>query len=333
MTVVWHGELVEYDDNADWLAKRRGMLGASDVAAAAGVSPFDSPYSLWAQKVGATNGFKDSEWLKWGTLLEAAIRREAAKRLEVEVVGVAALVRHPEFEWCSATLDGVTVPKGYETEPWVDGVQVSSALLEVKNVGSLSEWDEIPEHYRVQGQWQMFVTGLPKVWFAVLHGGHRLVLYPMDADPVLQGALFEAAEQFWFDYVVAEVPPPVDGSEHTWDAARDVFGEVDDDGEVELEESAVRVLREIRRLGAEAKRLETAQRALKSEVLTEYVKEARYGTFRGVRVVSAPTVGLRRPDVELLKEKYPLVYEDVCRTSSYRRLMPLKALEKEKRVD
>ena len=39
-------------DRAEWLAWRRSGIGASDVAGILGISPWASPFTVWADKLG-----------------------------------------------------------------------------------------------------------------------------------------------------------------------------------------------------------------------------------------------------------------------------------------
>ena len=43
---------VTYPDKASWIAGREKGIGASSVAAVMGLSPWASPYSLWAKYLG-----------------------------------------------------------------------------------------------------------------------------------------------------------------------------------------------------------------------------------------------------------------------------------------
>jgi predicted phage-related endonuclease len=73
--------------------------------------------------------------------------------------------------------------------------------------------DEVPQQYLLQVMWTMGVTDLPCADLAVLIGGDDFRIYNFFRDPELEGHLFEAAEKWWRDHVVAGVPPRLDGSE------------------------------------------------------------------------------------------------------------------------
>ena len=41
----------------EWLALRRGYIGGSDAAAVVGLSPYVTPYQVWAEKTGKVEPF------------------------------------------------------------------------------------------------------------------------------------------------------------------------------------------------------------------------------------------------------------------------------------
>jgi len=108
-------------------------------------------------------------------------------------------------------------------------------VLEIKTVAGFKgrEWLEgVPEHFQLQVQHQLAVTGLERAWLAVLFGGQRLELVEVERDDELIRELIELEEAFWTKHVLADVPPASDGSIATSEALRRTFaagggGEVD----------------------------------------------------------------------------------------------------------
>ena len=72
---------------AEWQAFRTTVqgIGASEAAAALGLSPWKSPYSLYLEKVGEIDGPEENEHMAWGRKMEPLI---AAHFFEL----------HPELE-------------------------------------------------------------------------------------------------------------------------------------------------------------------------------------------------------------------------------------------
>ncbi|NBR91300.1 MAG: hypothetical protein EBS68_15585, partial [Rhodobacteraceae bacterium] len=74
----------------EWLELRRQGLGASDMAAVMGVSPYKTPYQLWAEKTGATPPQKVGAAAQRGVILEDAVGRYYEEERGVKLVFVDA---------------------------------------------------------------------------------------------------------------------------------------------------------------------------------------------------------------------------------------------------
>lgn len=199
----------------------RHGIGGSDAAAACGLHPYRPPIALWLEITGRADPVPMNEPMEWGIHLEPAIRAKYATRNGVDVVVPPASVFHPDHDWARATPDGMQFEVGIKDrrEAWTRHV------LEIKNVGHFmaSKWgdwgtDEIPPDYVIQGEWYGWILtalGWPvdAVDYAVLIGGqqYRELLYMRDAE--LGAMVVEGASRFWHNYVVPDVPPPVDGTE------------------------------------------------------------------------------------------------------------------------
>jgi putative phage-type endonuclease len=205
-----------------WLLARQQGLGGSDIAAVVGLSPFKRPIDIFVGKTEAIEFGEDvREFMRWGNLLEPVIRAEYAARSQQEVV--FGLDIAPFFPGRSAEWDGQTIVHA-EDRNWMlgtpDGIHRNSdSGLEIKNSGFKGEgWgtpgtDEIPDHYMIQCQWYMAVTGRPRWDVAVLFSGNRLETFHLERNDDLISELVSTGEWFWNDRVLKRIPPPVDYTE------------------------------------------------------------------------------------------------------------------------
>lgn len=196
-----------------WLEWRRVGLGASDVAAIVGLSPWTSRWALWADKTGLIPpDDSDSEAMEFGRRFEGlAVPWFAERRPGLVVAGQQQWCTHSDHLWARCTVDGFVFKDG---EPTADALGTFEVKTDHRH--GPDAWEtEIPAHYQCQAQWQMYVTGMQRTWFAVLHTFGRFRIYELVRDEADIALLVAAASTFWDDHVLTGIPPVVDGSEAT----------------------------------------------------------------------------------------------------------------------
>src|SRR5690606_15971722 len=90
----------------EWLQVRSQGIGGSDIAAIVGVSPWDTPLSIYLRRVGELPEKEETEAMYWGTVLEEVVAQEYKRRHpEVQVRRVNAVLQHPETPYFLANID------------------------------------------------------------------------------------------------------------------------------------------------------------------------------------------------------------------------------------
>jgi len=275
-------EIIAYEDRAEWLRLRRQGIGASDIPAIMGVSPWSTPWQVWVSKVEEVPESEPSEDMEWGMKIEQLILDEAEPRLGLQLER-GLLVRNLGWPWMMASPDGLG-----------DGV-----VVEAKKVDEWSWPDGPPEHYRLQVQWQMAVTGCSAGWIAALHRGIRFALYPVVRDKALIESMIGAGEAFW-QLVESGEPPPVRAAdnEHLADLWPDHV-----EAAVEIPEelaAELRAAKEAEQLAKDRLSLAQAQvKALLGKADTAVVGQEVVATWR--------TQGESRLDVTALRAEEPQI--------------------------
>lgn len=226
------------DDRERWLEERQAGIGASEIAAVLGISPYDSPFSLWWRKRQGWQAEVNEE-MSTGTFLEHTIaswfefRGDPNGNLHITN---GALFHHPDRVWQLATPDrlievvdncgGVCDEGGLVPDPdstfFIEGMKPCEACGRYKLVGLLEcKWvayswdgwgaedtDDIPVHYRAQALWQLDVMGVDEVIVCALGpGGFRT--YRVRRDEKDLAAMREACRRFW-QSLIDDVPPDPD---------------------------------------------------------------------------------------------------------------------------
>lgn len=187
----------------EWHLFRKNHIGSSDAPVIMGKSKFSTPFKLWLVKTGQSV----DEANNWATQRgnEAEPLARALFEKEFEASFPPAVVESDEHPWMSASLDGYHV--GLNT------------FIEIKcprrEVMELAKKGEVHPEYIYQLEHQLMVTKAEHCFFMCVATEMRdgkvrirdkaiVKYYP---NPTLQAELLEAEKKFWFDHVVAKVPP------------------------------------------------------------------------------------------------------------------------------
>lgn len=137
-------------------------LGASEIAAAAGLCPFRSPLQLWLEHTGQVAAFEGDDVTAWGLEVEPSLLRWYERRHVhdgEEFERPPASINRASPAWARCTPDGIV----FRTESLA--VQRRLRDVQAKNVGfrMMHRWQEGPPDYVVcQCQWSVFVLGVDR---------------------------------------------------------------------------------------------------------------------------------------------------------------------------
>jgi putative phage-type endonuclease len=149
-------------------------IGASEVAPALGLSPYQSPFHWWAMKTGKIDKDESpSEAIQIGNALEEALVKEFERRYGIKTEPTKKIF-HEEKKFLHATPDRFIHRESCSKE-FVDKFNIERGeivCLEIKTAGISSrhslrkvdcqwgaDWsDQIPQHYLMQTQQQIDVT-------------------------------------------------------------------------------------------------------------------------------------------------------------------------------
>lgn len=180
--------------------QRRGRLGASDIPAVLGLSPWRSAYQVWLEKSGQLEPWNGNAATRTGQRLESAIldhaEEDLATTLERNVVCWA-----PDGLPIAATLDG-RIPNAAPVE-----VKTSGIVGPVHGHWGDVDSDEVPDVYLVQVTVQMLCTGTDLGYLFALLGGRGIVRYQIHRDEAIVGQIAEASAAWWQRHVVEGIEP------------------------------------------------------------------------------------------------------------------------------
>lgn len=296
---------------AEFLQVRGRGIGGSDSAAALGLSPWKSALELWQEKVSSqSQPSQENEAMIWGRIMEPVITKEFVRRTGKNVTPMRSMLQAVDWPWMLADLDGL-----------IEDPQRGTGVFEVKTASAFKqdEWgeDRCPDAYMLQLAHYMAVTGLSYAVICVLIGGNKLQWLTVDRDEELIANLVHLEKRFW-QHVLAQSPPPVDGSAACAELLSRKYPSSSNaaplilpvDADIWIQDYLQAKLDE--EAGAERKRL--AENRIK-----EVMKEHEKGTSPNGYQATWKTVQSSRIDSARLKKEEPALFEKFSTTSTTRR--------------
>lgn len=168
----------------EWLALRRNYIGGSDAAAVVGLSPFSSPYRVWAEKSGLIEGFGGNLATEVGSFLEEFVAGLFERETGKKVRRLNASIVNTNYPWAIADVDRVLVGTKEGLE-----IKTTSALATKKFKNG-----EFPTQYYCQCVHYLAVLGPEwKRWnLAVLIGNSDFRTFKIERDEDEIAALMKA---------------------------------------------------------------------------------------------------------------------------------------------
>lgn len=220
-------------------------IGASEIAAVLGLSPYTSPFAFWMQATGRTPRDEGNEATEWGIALEEGVLRQFEKRHDVRLERPVSTMVHPKHPWMRATPDALLTRDGcthaFATRHDIDADEVitidaktAALTADVPRHLMAERWgapwtDDVPVEYAAQLQQQMLVTeavrGRPcrRGIIAALIAGRGGVDFMVPGVPSFQQLIVEKGSAFVFENLELDIAPDPQTGDDWEQAGRDLW--------------------------------------------------------------------------------------------------------------
>jgi putative phage-type endonuclease len=189
-------------DRAAWLEERRKAIGASEVAAILGISPWSSQWDIWADKTGRVEAWEGNDATRLGNSFEAAVLDVAEAELgklernvSVPAIGLPLI----------STCDAITVNTERPVEAKTTGL-VGPVYGDWGDEGT----DHVPDNYLVQVHAQLICTGADVGYLFALIPGRGVVKYEIATSPLAHQQIGNILSDWWERHIVQGVEPSRD---------------------------------------------------------------------------------------------------------------------------
>ena len=304
-----------------FLENRKKGIGGSDVAAILGFSPYKSPYQLWLDKTGRSEKKVQNESAHFGHLLEDVVAKEFSRRAGLKVQRVTQQLFLEDHPWALGNIDRAVInPEISGNVRFKDGALTTDQLLECKTASEYMSKlfgeegsDQVPDYYLTQCLWYLMITGCQIIHLAVLIGGNKFRMYRIERDEDLIQSIFEHVKSFWFNHVIADVPPDptcFDDVLHRW--SKHVVGK-----QVEANFEQIKLGEELVTVQNRQKSDKAREDEIKLKIVST-MQDAEMMISQGKILFTYKEQSSTRIDSTLLKKEEPDLFEKYSKTSSTR---------------
>lgn len=279
----------------------RCIVGASEVPAVMGASPYKTIIDLAVEKMTPPQVREQNDAMKRGTFLEQGLLDYAADTDGTTIVTPAEMFVNDTGRIIS-TLDGVSHARLYEaktTTSWVAGDQ------------PLPEWFW-------QAQAQMVCTEASSVRFVVLDRHLRISLFDIDADAPAQHRMLQEVEAFCT--AIDENRMPTDDP---LTADQVSLLHPDASGEIEIGTAGLDLLERWNAIKDAIKELEREEKACK-DALANALMDCDTGTVDGHRVITFKTITQERFDSKAFTDQHPDLARQFTKFTTFRTMRTVK---------
>jgi len=263
--------------NGDWHERRRSFVGASEVAAILGLSPYGSAFDVWAVKTGLVPPFEGNDATRLGQTLESSILDHAERQVgdlrrdvEIESPERCGVIR--------ATLDGINDESGHVVEAKTAGL-LSGTAANWGDEGKVEHAEQVPKNYWIQIQIQLMVADQEHGSIFALLPRRGICRFDVEIDRVVCGMMVERVNDWWQRHIIEGNEPEMFG------ASIDVLKQIPrDEPEIHFDESVQRLVDEYRSVQVEEKRFRKRRESIQAELVQHLGKSESGGLPDGSKI-------------------------------------------------
>jgi putative phage-type endonuclease len=295
---------------AEQLIERRGFIGASEAAAALGMSSWFTRLQLFQSKKGLGQPIETTIPMMVGTALEPTVLELCERETGMLITDRQKLLVDPTCPWRRCSLDGIAE----DGEP-----------VEAKTSGDYRGWGEgeddipLPYLYNAHHTFACMPTAT-KMYFPVLIGGRTFKQYCIERSEDLVQLVREGEEEF-MEFVHSGVAPPATNM----DDLRILYPR--DNGQViEATDEIEQVVSTLAAVKAERKEIEEREEALVLD-MKKYLgahatlRRSHLKSAGGLILATFNTSDVSKFDKDRLKKEHPSMIEDYTSKEPQRRLL------------
>lgn len=303
-------KLLDNIPTQDWVDARQDYLGGSEVAAALGKSPYQTPFQLWLLKTGRQAPQGSTSITELGHILEPVCAEKFTQVTGLKVRNISEPYEHEECPYLRGNIDRQIVSSEKHQGPGV---------LEIKTTTShrmRNEPNAYPLSWEYQIQHYLLLTSYQYAYLIVMERDTGVFHDPIyiERNEELIAINTQKVIEWWENHVIADVPPDAMTDE-------DLLILYPDAKEGETVEANPKLYAYYDQLRKVRERLEEYNRHKESleHLLKEELGNAEHMTLAGRRLLSWKNSTQRRFDTTTFRKEYPQLYKEFLKETTTRR--------------
>ena len=179
------------------IEQRKNYIGASDIAAIMGLSPWRTAYDIWTEKTGKLDDSKGTDATLAGQAFEKAILLLAEPQLGKLLLNQFRVLKGTHL---ASHCDSIVKETGRPAE---------AKLRRFDDGWGEPNTDQVPDDVIVQAQVQLLCTqkDFAHIIAVIAARAWKVQLFIVPFDTQIADIVRESAEMFWDKYVLRDTPP------------------------------------------------------------------------------------------------------------------------------
>ena len=317
-----------FKTNEEWRKERANSIGASAVGILIGENHFTTPYEL-AQRIRAErNGefdFSQSLAMMRGHAYEQGVADLFAWQNGKQIIKSSSaeyLLRREDIPFMHASPD-----RTY----WIDengmkhgkNAEANKGILECKTTRRPIDPEDLPVSWIFQLQVQLGISGFKEGYIAwdVLTSADGFGYRRFEFDEDIFNAAVEVCREFWQNCIIdGNDPAPVNASDVVALYPNSIQGKT-----ITANDDTLSTIGELKKMKAKEKELEDKIKQLSDKIKSQFTDEEAMVSADGtVLATFKTTAGRTSVDSKKLKNEYPDIYANCCKTSAGSRTLLIK---------
>ena len=295
-----------------WRHARMSYIGGSEVAAALGESPYQTPLNLWLIKTGRIEPIDSTPIMELGHLLEPMIAEKFTQITGLKLRNISDAYEHPEHSFLRGNIDRQILSSEKHDGPGVLEIK-STTSFRLKNEDGFypADWDYQIQHY-------LMLTGYSYGYLAIFERDtgifHEPILIKRDEEFIRRNT--EKVIEWWTLHIQKDIAPdPVNNEDLLIlfpDAAVGTVVEASAE-DIAYHEELIKVRQKINSL--------TFEKELLEAFLKNSIGNGERLVANGTDLITWKNQATNRLDTTALKKRYPALCKKFIKQTSTRRFV------------